>query len=56
VLDTETAGLTKAQVMEIYGRVATSTDQFEAIEFELSVTGAPGTAGGASPVTGDAVR
>lgn len=59
VLDTETEGLTKAQVMEIYGRVATSTDQFEAIELELGVTGvgsAPGTAGGAASVTGDAVR
>jgi len=50
VLDTPTEGLTKAQVMEIYGRVATSTDQFEAIEHEL------GTPSEAAVVTGDAVR
>ena len=69
VLDTETEGLSKAQVMEIYGRVATSTDQFEAIELELSAGGAGGTesgagaaagpagaAPGAAPVAGDAVR
>ncbi|NRD26513.1 phosphonate ABC transporter ATP-binding protein [Frigoribacterium sp. VKM Ac-2836] len=65
VLDTETEGLSKAQVMEIYGRVATSTDQFEAIELELSAAGvlgaggaadARGTAGGAASVTGDTVR
>jgi len=36
VLDTETEGLSKAQVMEIYGRVATSTDQMAAIELELA--------------------
>jgi phosphonate transport system ATP-binding protein len=48
VLDTETEGLGKAQVMEIYGRVATSTDQFEAIELELSAAGAPGAAGAAA--------
>lgn len=62
VLDTETEGLSKAQVMEIYGRVATSTDQFEAIELELSAAGpagaaaGAGTAGGAASVTGDVVR
>ena len=61
VLDTATEGLSKAQVMEIYGRVATSTDQFEAIELELSTVG--GGAGGApvdetgtAPLRGDAVR
>ncbi|WP_248705075.1 phosphonate ABC transporter ATP-binding protein [Curtobacterium sp. MWU13-2055] len=32
VLDTRTEGLGKAQVMEIYGQVATSTDEFEAVE------------------------
>ena len=65
VLDTATEGLSKAQVMEIYGRVATSTDQFEAIELELSTVGggaggAPvdetGTATGTAPLRGDAVR
>jgi phosphonate transport system ATP-binding protein len=35
VLDTRTDGLSKAQVMEIYGQVATSTDEFAAIEAEL---------------------
>ncbi|WP_082514634.1 phosphonate ABC transporter ATP-binding protein [Frigoribacterium sp. Leaf164] len=65
VLDTATEGLSKAQVMEIYGRVATSTDQFEAIELELSTVGggaggAPvdktGTAPGTATLRGDAVR
>ena len=32
VLDTRTEGLDKAQVMEIYGQVATSTDEFAAVE------------------------
>ncbi|SKA96095.1 phosphonate transport system ATP-binding protein [Agreia bicolorata] len=35
VLDTPTNGLTKTQVMEIYGRVATSTSELQAIEAEL---------------------
>lgn len=35
VLDTPTAGLSKAEVMEIYGRVATSTRELQAIEVEL---------------------
>ncbi|WP_440709949.1 phosphonate ABC transporter ATP-binding protein [Herbiconiux sp. YIM B11900] len=35
VLDTPTEGLGKAQVMEIYGRVATSTSELQAIEAEL---------------------
>jgi len=35
VLDTPTSGLSKAQVMEIYGQVATSTDELTAIEAEL---------------------
>jgi len=65
VLDTATEGLSKAQVMEIYGRVATSTDQFEAIELELTAVGggaggttgsATGTAPGTAPLRGDAVR
>jgi phosphonate transport system ATP-binding protein len=46
VLDTETEGLSKAQVMEIYGRVATSTGELEAIELELA--GAGSTAGARS--------
>ncbi len=35
VLDMPTEGLTKAQVMEIYGRVATSTAEIAAVETEL---------------------
>jgi phosphonate transport system ATP-binding protein len=35
VLDTPATGLSKAEVMEIYGRVATSTSQLAAIESEL---------------------
>ncbi|MDB5502479.1 MAG: phoC, partial [Tardiphaga sp.] len=35
VLDVSTEGLTKSQVMEIYGRVATSTDQFDALPARL---------------------
>jgi phosphonate transport system ATP-binding protein len=35
VLDTPTEGLTKSEVMEIYGRVATTTNQLEAIQVEL---------------------
>ncbi|NII52090.1 phosphonate ABC transporter ATP-binding protein [Frigoribacterium endophyticum] len=65
VLDTATEGLSKAQVMEIYGRVATSTDQFEAIELELTAVGggaggttgsATGAATGTALLRGDAVR
>jgi phosphonate transport system ATP-binding protein len=52
VLDTETEGLSKAQVMEIYGRVATSTDQLEAIELELS--GVAAGPGGAARLPGGA--
>ncbi|GGE92423.1 phosphonate ABC transporter ATP-binding protein [Mycetocola zhadangensis] len=37
VLDTPTADLSKAEVMEIYGRVATSTRELEAIATELTV-------------------
>ncbi|KQQ51315.1 phosphonate ABC transporter ATP-binding protein [Plantibacter sp. Leaf314] len=37
VLDTPTEGLSKAQVMEIYGRVATTTSELHAIETELLV-------------------
>lgn len=36
VLDTPTAGLSREQVMEIYGRVATSTQEMEAVEHELA--------------------
>jgi phosphonate transport system ATP-binding protein len=36
VLDTPTAGLSRDQVMEIYGRVATSTSELRAIEQELA--------------------
>ncbi|MGW9168157.1 phosphonate ABC transporter ATP-binding protein [Agromyces sp. NPDC055658] len=36
VLDTPASGLTKAEVMEIYGRVATATAELEAIERELA--------------------
>ena len=35
VLDTPAAGLSKAEVMEIYGRVATSTAELTAVENEL---------------------
>ncbi|MET4159027.1 phosphonate ABC transporter ATP-binding protein [Agromyces sp. PvR057] len=37
VLDTPAAGLSKAEVMEVYGRVATSTAELQAIETELAV-------------------
>ncbi|WP_309128342.1 phosphonate ABC transporter ATP-binding protein [Microbacterium sp.] len=37
VLDTTTDSLDKAQVMEIYGRVATSTAELQALESELMV-------------------
>ena len=37
VLDTPTTDLTKAEVMEIYGRVATTTRELEAIATELSL-------------------
>ncbi len=36
VLDTTTQGLSRDQVMEIYGRVATSTSELQAIEQELA--------------------
>ncbi|MBC7442474.1 MAG: phosphonate ABC transporter ATP-binding protein [Ramlibacter sp.] len=35
VLDLPTAGLSKAEVMEIYGRVATTTSELEAVQAEL---------------------
>jgi phosphonate transport system ATP-binding protein len=35
VLDLPATGLSKAEVMEIYGRVATSTSEFEAVQAEL---------------------
>jgi phosphonate transport system ATP-binding protein len=35
VLDMPATGLSKAEVMEIYGRVATSTSEFEAVQSEL---------------------
>ncbi|MDQ4214113.1 phosphonate ABC transporter ATP-binding protein [Microbacterium sp. ASV81] len=40
VLDMPAAGLSKEQVMEIYGRVAVTTTQIEAIESELAVAAA----------------
>ncbi|MGI9823560.1 phosphonate ABC transporter ATP-binding protein [Agromyces sp. Marseille-Q5079] len=36
VLDTPASGLTKAEVMEIYGKVVTSTSELSAIETELA--------------------
>lgn len=36
VLDTPTEGLSREQVMEIYGRVATTTAEIQAIEIELA--------------------
>jgi phosphonate transport system ATP-binding protein len=36
VLDTPTDGLSREQVMEIYGRVATSTSEIDALETELA--------------------
>ncbi|WP_209561776.1 phosphonate ABC transporter ATP-binding protein [Frigoribacterium sp. PvP032] len=54
VLDTETEGLSKAQVMEIYGRVATSTGQLEAIELELAGAGSTAGAGSAAGTAGTA--
>jgi phosphonate transport system ATP-binding protein len=41
VLDTRTEGLSKAQVMEIYGQVATTTDEFAAVEALAARTGQP---------------
>jgi phosphonate transport system ATP-binding protein len=35
VLDTPSAGLSKAEVMEIYGRVATTTSELQAVQNEL---------------------
>jgi phosphonate transport system ATP-binding protein len=40
VLDTPAAGLSKQQVMEVYGRVATTTGEFEAVASELAGTAA----------------
>jgi phosphonate transport system ATP-binding protein len=36
VLDTPSAGLSKEQVMEVYGRVATSTSEMQAVALELA--------------------
>lgn len=41
VLDLPTAHLNKSQVMEIYGRVATTTGEFEAVQAELVGAGVP---------------
>ncbi|WP_369797956.1 phosphonate ABC transporter ATP-binding protein [Cryobacterium sp. MLB-32] len=41
VLDTPTAGISKAQVMEIYGRVATTTAELGAIATELTAPVSP---------------
>lgn len=52
VLDTPTAGLSKSEVMEIYGRVATTTSEFRAIsELELQFT-APAADDDSSAATG----
>jgi phosphonate transport system ATP-binding protein len=40
VLDTPTTDLTKAAVMEIYGRVATTTAEIRAVQEELVVAAA----------------
>jgi phosphonate transport system ATP-binding protein len=54
VLDTPTAGLSKAEVMEIYGRVATTTSEFRAIsELELQFA-APSSAAAPSIAQADA--
>nr|WP_201471170.1 phosphonate ABC transporter ATP-binding protein [Microbacterium hydrocarbonoxydans] len=45
VLDTPTTDLTKAEVMEIYGRVATTTAEIQAVAMELSEEPALLTAG-----------
>jgi phosphonate transport system ATP-binding protein len=56
VLDTATEGLSKAQVMEIYGRVTTSTVELTAIETELAgVFDAAGAADAAAPLGGAAL-
>lgn len=44
VLDMPASGLSKAQVMEIYGRVATSTEELAAVEHELRGDFAPAVA------------
>lgn len=41
VLDTPTDGLSKAEVMEIYGRVATSTAEMRAVQAELADAATP---------------
>ncbi|UOQ56837.1 phosphonate ABC transporter ATP-binding protein [Leucobacter allii] len=42
VLDTPAEGLSRAEVMEIYGRVATSTAELEAVDVEAAGLGASG--------------
>ncbi|MFD5598728.1 phosphonate ABC transporter ATP-binding protein [Leucobacter sp. NPDC058333] len=51
VLDLPAEGLSRAEVMEIYGRVATSTGELEAVERELRTAGAAGTAVPAAAAT-----
>ncbi|MFK4731174.1 phosphonate ABC transporter ATP-binding protein [Agromyces mediolanus] len=52
VLDTPTEGLGKAEVMEIYGRVATATAELEAIETELADASAETEPGQTAPLAG----
>lgn len=51
VLDTPTQGLSKAEVMGIYGRVAVSTSELTAIEAELTLARAQVAKNDAEPVT-----
>ncbi|GAA2445913.1 phosphonate ABC transporter ATP-binding protein [Agromyces soli] len=56
VLDTPTEGLGKAEVMEIYGRVATATAELEAIETELADASAEARPDRAEPLAEGAGR
>lgn len=56
VLDTPTEGLSKAEVMEIYGRVATATAELEAIETELADASSEASPERAEPLAGGAAR
>ena len=56
VLDTTTDGLSKAQVMEIYGRVTTSTVELTAIEAELGIAELAASVREAEPVAADGGR
>lgn len=56
VLDTPTEGLGKAEVMEIYGRVATATAELEAIETELADASSEASPERAEPLAEGAAR